>query len=270
MNRRTIAIALVLFLAAWAQAAGARAEGQSGDTRAPPAKAEKLRVLVLDLKGGGLEPDQLASLTGYLTVSLSEYRALEVLSGADMRAMVELEGEKQALGCTDDTSCLAELAGALGARLVVFGQMAKLGSRYLMNLNLFDSDAGKAVGRAAISADSLDGLMEQLPGAVHKLAAPFLEEEGYAVLATPPTPPAPEAAPPSSSGSAFALVLPIGTLAFGAALAAGGLAWDVAAPSSHNKDVDGLDFVPVALYAAAGLSGCAGLGLFFFNPLAGE
>src|SRR3712207_6923041 len=42
----------------------------------------------------------------------------------------ELEAAKQSVGCADDSSCLADVAGAMGAELVVFGAAGKLGTLY--------------------------------------------------------------------------------------------------------------------------------------------
>lgn len=227
---------------------------------------ERLRVIVLDLKGGGAEPTQLEALTGFVTVTLSEYAPLDVLSGADVRAMVELEGEKQAMGCESDTSCLAEIAGAMGARLVVFGQIAKLGTRYVLNLSLFDSEEGKAVGRSAVAADTLDGVFEQLPAGVHKLVGPFLTSQGFdgegranAVVAA--------SRRDDGDANPFAIVLPLGVLTTAAGLVAGGLALDLLLPTSHDKELEGVDFAPVGLYLVAAGAGVAGVVLFFANPL---
>lgn len=237
-------------------------------------KAPKLRLIVLDLKGGGLEPAQLEALTGYVTVTLSEYAPLEVLSGADVRAMVELEGEKQSLGCADDTSCLAEVAGAMGARLVVFGQMAKLGSRYVLNLSLFDSEAGKAVGRASVTGDALEEVFEQMPRGVHKLVGAFLERQGYSVeapvAAAPARAAAAEPAAPPSEGTPFAIVLPVSALLLAGGLVGGGAAIDAFSPTSHDKVLGFVDFIPASMYVAAAGAAVAGVVLFFANPLEGD
>lgn len=142
----------LLCSSAWAQgddAAGAPertvASAASVDARAPEPR-EAPRVLVLDLEcDDGL--DRLGRLgTEALTHALSSSDALEVLSTADLRQMVELEAGRAAAGC-DTTSCLTEIAGAMGARYVVFGSVSGLGSRYLMRANLFDAFAAQPVAR---------------------------------------------------------------------------------------------------------------------------
>ena len=39
----------------------------------------------------------------------------EVVSGAEIRSLIGFERQKQLLGCKEDSSCIAEMGGALGA-----------------------------------------------------------------------------------------------------------------------------------------------------------
>ena len=60
-------------------------------------------------------------------------------------------------GCDEgSTSCLAELAGAMGARLVLFGDLGKLGDTTVVSLNLFLSDQAQSAGRETVRVKSLD------------------------------------------------------------------------------------------------------------------
>ena len=86
--------------------------------------------------------------------------------------MIELESDKERAGCDDD-SCLADLAGALGARYVIYGTLGKLGSRYVTTLNLFDAELGKAINRSDVQADSMDVVSDRLDAALQDLIAPI-------------------------------------------------------------------------------------------------
>jgi len=107
---------------------------------------------------------ELATLTSLVTAALAADDRLDVLSSADVRQVMAFEGEKQAVGCADDTSCLAEVAGAMGAGLVVFGQLGALGTQRVLTLNLFDAHEGRSEERVVIKAESVQGLGEQLDG----------------------------------------------------------------------------------------------------------
>ncbi|MBI5508616.1 MAG: hypothetical protein HY903_07675 [Deltaproteobacteria bacterium] len=81
-----------------------------------------------------------------------------VLGPADLNALLGVEALKDAVGC-DDVSCAAEIGGALGAPLLVAGQLGKLGDQLLLSLRLMDT-VGPAVLRRASArgggdADSL-------------------------------------------------------------------------------------------------------------------
>jgi hypothetical protein len=163
----------------------------AADEKKPP--QERLKVLILDMKGN-LPEEQRTSISNLLATEMETF-PVEVLSSADMRAMVELEGERQALGCEADTSCLAEIAGALGAALVLFGDVTKLGSRSLLNLNLFDSTEGRAVGRSTIKGANLDEVIDGIPAGLRKVVGPALEQNGIALAPVEPPPPPPGEGP---------------------------------------------------------------------------
>ena len=142
----------------------------------PTADAEKKvqgeavpRLLMLDLKATLVQPEVAKIVTGMLSAELGQYEEYDMITGQDLRQMVALEAEKQSIGCADDSSCLAELAGAMGARFVIFGDVGKLDDIIVVNLNLFDSTEAKAAGRGMIQANSLGQLPAQVPPAVQQL-----------------------------------------------------------------------------------------------------
>lgn len=46
------------------------------------------------------------------------------------------------MGCDQD-GCMAQLAGAFGARYVIYGSIAVLGDLYVVQLTLFDGDQAR-------------------------------------------------------------------------------------------------------------------------------
>jgi hypothetical protein len=60
-----------------------------------------------------------------------------------MAAILGLERQKQLLGCTDaSSSCMAELASALGVDAILAGELAKLGSTYQLDLKVLSAKDG--------------------------------------------------------------------------------------------------------------------------------
>jgi hypothetical protein len=99
-----------------------------------------------------------------------------VLTRSDIQQAIDLEMQKQAAGC-DDESCLAEIAGALGARYVIFGSAGTLGKLHLINLSVYDSVKATSVARKDVQAENLESLPPLIEKAVAELfdmAAPSL------------------------------------------------------------------------------------------------
>ncbi len=165
-----------------------------------PAPAEKPKLIVMALTpAGGLEPQIAEAFSEAITTEISRAGYFDVLSRKDVETLVGLERQRQLLGCADQTSCLTELAGAMGARFVLSGSVARLGPSFQLSLQSMDSSRAQAVGRTSRMANDLAVLRKQIP---------------YAVAEATGTPP-----PPSPS-----LILPVSLMTGGGlALIGGGL-----------------------------------------------
>lgn len=135
-------------------------------------------LLVLDLTPeGAVEPSTVRLLGSLVTSELSRYPELLVLSNTDVKQMVNVEAERSMLGCSSE-SCLAELADALGARLVVYGSVGMLGTRTVLTLNLFDSQTTQSLGREYLEVASVDALSAAVPSRLRGLMTRFYAENG--------------------------------------------------------------------------------------------
>lgn len=200
----------------------------------PPSSPEKgggaIKLLVMDLAGeDGVDAGTLSTLTGIISAELADYRAIDVMANADVRRMLELEGQKQSVGC-GDASCLAEIAGAMGARLVVFGSAGKLGETLVVHLNLYDSVKAQSVGRQFVEAKDVAALPGLLRPKLRALLTRVYEEEGLAlppapVEATTPEPPKKEPSGPPIAGMLTTGIGAVAVVAGSAALIAGALPW---------------------------------------------
>lgn len=248
------ALVAVMFMAAVLSSA-ASAQSSPSVTR--------VRVLVLEPTGGTVEPALRTAVAGLVASELGRYEVLDVLAADDVRKAMELEADREAVGCGTD-SCLAELAGALGARLVVFGDVAQLGTVAVLNLNLYDSERAVSAGRVTINAPSLGDLPARLPDGVAELVSRTLDE------ITPGSSSARAAVrgPAVMSERSATIVLDVmlvgamlgGTLVGAAVWFAGILFSESANPESDD----------IALFSApimlAGLVGGAALGALVFEP----
>lgn len=127
-----------------------------------------------------LDRQAAATLTQLAAVAASEVPGTDVLSSRDIEEIVALEADKQLIGCTDESACLAEVAGALGARFVVFSQLGQLDETLVLTLNLFDADQAKSVGRTTVEGETVSALGGQVGDAVRTLVGEAAANAGAA------------------------------------------------------------------------------------------
>jgi len=192
------------------------------------APATKMKLLVMDLAvDGGVDAGTAAMLTGVLAAELAAYHAVDVVAHTDVRRLMELEGEKQELGC-GDTSCLAEIAGAMGARLVMFGSVGRLGHRVVVQLQMLDVARAQGVGREVVEAADLDGVPAQMREKVRTMMALVYAAHGHALPSSETTWSAATASaiePPAPWGAVAIAGGVVGLVLGGGAAFFGGLPW---------------------------------------------
>jgi len=167
-------------------ATDAEASSAATDDEAGPRQ-----VLLLDLKAQNVDEASVKSIDGLIATELSRHTALSVATGTDVREIMNLESEKVLAGCSDeDSSCLAEIAGALGAELVIFGQVGKLDRLLLLTLNIYDNGTARVVNRVTVQADSLDAVPAVLRQAIPELIAPVVGDGQVTPMASTDAEPA--------------------------------------------------------------------------------
>ena len=145
----------------------------SATSSADPPPGETL--LVMDLQtSDGVTVDLARTLGDLIVTELSARAAGTVIGGEDLRNLLALEGERQAYGCEGlSTSCMAEIANALGARWVVFGRLSQLGDQTILQLNLMDAHQARPVSREQLRARSVADFPAEIGPAVDRLVAPL-------------------------------------------------------------------------------------------------
>jgi hypothetical protein len=166
------------------------------------AAPDRPRLAVLELSpGAGVEVSLSGPFTDAITAEVQARGYFDVISSRDIQALLGVERQRQLLGCADDAqSCMAELSGALGARFVLTGSLAKLGDAWQLTLSTLDSKKAQPIGRATRIAKDLETLRRGLATTVAEATA------------TPPP------APPSRA-------LPITLIATGSAAGLFGVIW---------------------------------------------
>ena len=124
---------------------------------------ERPSVAVMDLVVKvGLSEGVGALLSERMTAQFASSGRFERIIGAsDVRDMLDLEQQKNVLGC-DDSGCLAELGGALGVPYLVTSSVGKVGSRLMLNIKLLAVEEARVSGRISALYDDEDQLVEGL------------------------------------------------------------------------------------------------------------
>lgn len=217
-------------------ASSALAAATAPQAEAPPRSTEgRPRLLVLDLTPSAGVEERLASAVGEaVAAEASRTGYFQVSTQRDVALLLGLERQRELVGgCGEQSeSCLVELAGALGARFVLSGSLARLGDAYQLSLQTLDSHRAVPLARSVRLARDLNALREAVPFALAEATA------------TPPP------APPSK-------LLPYSLMGGGALFAAGGAVLAVVALSREQAlaselalavDQPALVLKPVAYY----------------------
>jgi hypothetical protein len=170
------------------------------------------------------------TVANLMVVELGHQQGLKVIGANEVQRLAALESDKQVAGCTQ-SDCLSELAGALGARYVVFGDVGPLGSRQVLNLNLFDAQQATAVSRTAITFGSVEELPALLPAPLQRLTAPLLDTTTTSTS---------ESMELTRTAGRSPLA-PVGMIVAGGLVAVAGLGFDLLSPTSDDAITDAWD-----------------------------
>ena len=96
---------------------------------------------------------------------------LKVISSKDIAQVLGFERQKQLLGCSDDqSSCLAELAGALGVDAILSGTFAQSGTSISATLRVLKASDGSQLAAATDRLKDVDALQDWLDAQAAELA----------------------------------------------------------------------------------------------------
>lgn len=149
----------------------------------PMAGAGPEKVLVLDMDCK--DKDLGRTVDGVIAVEMDRLGEFDVLSSNDLRAVLNAEATKTAVGC-EDSSCLVELADAMGASLVSYGHVATLNKAVVLTLHMFNAKTGKSIGREIIQVQDLDNLPAEVRNMLARMNGKPVEASatGVPVLAS--------------------------------------------------------------------------------------
>ncbi len=152
------------------------ATGPSANAESPASATAsvKPRVVVMELATVGEVTAELArAYADKLLLALRQDGRYDEIGYNDFRAMLGHEALKQAVGCTDDVACMAEIAGAAGVDLLLGGTLLEEKGTFTVLVTLIDSAKAKVSSRverrasggtAALFATAPAVINEAFPG----------------------------------------------------------------------------------------------------------
>ncbi|MDE0882483.1 MAG: hypothetical protein OSB21_07815 [Myxococcota bacterium] len=135
------------------------------------------QIVAMDVVGvGAVKKSLVHALTPVLHSELSRVQGVSLVTQEDVRAMALLDATKQAMGC-DETGCMADIAGALGAELLLTAQLGRVGRSYNLTLTLIQVEGVKVLRRVTGKASgSEEAASEAVTAAVGQLFSGELPE----------------------------------------------------------------------------------------------
>lgn len=98
-------------------------------------------------------------------------QGFEVVTAADIRALLGFERQRQLLGCEEAAaSCMAELGAALGCEAIVVADLARLDDTYRGSVRVLSATSGRTLATAPVRASGQRALADALESAAEGLA----------------------------------------------------------------------------------------------------
>lgn len=176
---------------------GATASEGSGGDGADDNK--RLRMVVTDFDVSGIPERTARIVADNLVAELRKLDGVSVVGMSEVRAMLAAEADRQTMGCAE-TSCLAEIADALGADVLIAGRIAILEGATVLSVRRIDQARAMVAGTVEERLASSGGneLLAAIGPTVEKLfpdiavkagATRGVPKEKALVLNPPPLPP---------------------------------------------------------------------------------
>lgn len=161
----------------------------------PAAASHKPRLAFLGIRPLSVDQAKADLLSEVVLTEASRFRGLETIGQSDIGAMLGLEKQRQLLGCKEDSACMAEIGGALGADYVLVGSLGQMGGLLRVDLKLLDARKARVLERFG---ETVEGGEDRLLPAMQRGVAEVLASVG----GKPGAPPRAAGSPPQAPATA--------------------------------------------------------------------
>jgi hypothetical protein len=147
----------------------------------PGAATAPLQVASPGFSLVNVDPKAGAFFADHFAQELGRQRGLSVMTASDVGTLIGMERQRQLLGCSSEgSSCLAEVAGALGVDAVITGSVARFEQSYRVNVKVLRARDGQALFLESTRAANEEALLDWLSRTARAAAPRMLEGLGRA------------------------------------------------------------------------------------------
>ena len=129
------------------------------------------RLLVQEFTVRGVEAATAEAITDGIGPEVDRRAYFRSLTSKDVQTILGAERQKQLLGCNEASTCLTELAGAMGAPYVLSGTISQIGPSLQLSMQMLDVSKSIVVARSIRIARDAETLRALLPWAVAEATA---------------------------------------------------------------------------------------------------
>lgn len=143
------------------------------------ARAEKrIRLAVLDIRALATDVQKAELLNEIALTEAASIGGLDVIGKSDISAVIGFEKQKQVMGCAEDSTCLAEIGGALGVDFILVGSLGAIGDLFRLDLKLVDAKKARVRARVGVTVEGKESkLVAAIQKAVRDLVTPLVSTE---------------------------------------------------------------------------------------------
>lgn len=142
---------------------------------------QPLRIAVPGLQGVHLDEETRAFYSEHLAQNM-RFPGVSVVTSREIATLLGVERQKQLLGCGEAaTSCIAELANALGADAIVVGDVGRFDSTFQINVKVIAAADATVLAQGSRRVTGEVQALDGLASLGRELSRAVLERKGRAV-----------------------------------------------------------------------------------------
>ena len=142
--------------------------------------APVVRLATAPMRAAEVQPDKARFFEQHFAQQLAAQQGIKVISADDVSQILGFERQKQLIGCLE-SSCAAELAGALGVDALVLSSLARVGAGFAIDVRVLRASQVETIARFSGRAAGEEQLLDLLPTVAAEIAAQVRAAMGVAV-----------------------------------------------------------------------------------------